>query len=123
MFLFATLFFAVPELLARLYSPDEDIVALASTLIRIAAFFELFDGLQAVAGGALRGAADTRVPATLAFVGYWLLGLPLGALLAFRGCLGPQGLWWGLTIGLASVAVLLLARLARRFRGEIAAVE
>lgn len=117
------IFFAAPRLLARLYSPDPEIVVLASTLIRIAAFFELFDAVQSIAGGVLRGTADTRVPATLALVGYWVLGLPLGALLAFRGGLGPQGLWWGLTIGLASVAVLLAARVRRRFRAEIAAVE
>lgn len=62
------------------------------------------------------------MPATLALIGYWLLGLPLGVALAFGAGLGPRGLWWGLTLGLASVAVMLVARLVRRFRTEIAAV-
>ena len=96
---------------------------MAAALIPIAAVFQVFDGAQAVAAGVLRGSADTRVPAALALVGYWLAGLPLGAWLAFRNGLGPRGLWWGLSLGLALVALLLLARIVQRFRGHITRVE
>ena len=118
----SALLFFFPRFLSRLFTPEPEVIALAASLLPIAAFFEIFDGIQAVSGGVLRGAADTRVPATVALVGYWLLGLPLGAFLTFRGGMGPQGLWWGLTFGLLSAAVLLLLRVVRRFRGEIAAV-
>lgn len=120
---FAVLFLTLPQALTRLYSPDPEVVGLASVLLRIAAFFVFFDSTQAIATGILRGAADTRVPATMALVGYWLLGLPLGVALAYGAGMGPRGLWWGLTLGLSSVAVLLVVRVVGRFRGEIAAVE
>lgn len=120
---FGALFLLAPRLLARLYTPEPEVIALASTLLPIAAFFEIFDSLQAVCGGILRGAADTKVPALVALVGYWVLGLPLGAWLTFGAGWGPRGLWWGLTLGLMSVALLLLGRVWWRFRGEIAAVD
>ena len=80
------------------------------------------DGIQVVGSGVLRGAADTRTPALIALVGFWGLGFPLAFWLAFRAGHGPQGLWWGLTLGLSSVALLLLARVARKFSRPIAAV-
>lgn len=120
MTLSATTFFFAPGLLARLYTPDPAVIALASVLIPVAALFQIFDGLQVVSAGCLRGAADTRVPALLGLFGYWCVGLPLGWLFAFPGGRGPQGLWWGLTIGLAVVSVMLLARIRYRFSGEIA---
>ncbi|MGD8394803.1 MAG: MATE family efflux transporter [Candidatus Eiseniibacteriota bacterium] len=118
----ALAFWLAPELLSRLYTPDVDVIRMAAALLPIAAIFQVCDGIQVVGSGVLRGAADTRVPAAIAFVGFWLLGLPLAALLAFRQGMGPQGLWWGLTLGLSVVAALLVARIVRRFRGEIAAV-
>jgi MATE family multidrug resistance protein len=88
-------------------------------LLPIAALFQVFDGTQAVGCGVLRGAADTRAAAVINLVGYWALGLPLGLLLAFPFALGPRGLWWGLTAGLAVVAMLLTLRIRRRFgRGQ-----
>lgn len=111
-----------PSVLARLYTDEPGLVAMAATLIPIAAAFQVFDGLQVVATGCLRGAAETRVPAAIAFAGYWLLALPLGLLLAFPLGLGPRGLWWGLTAGLASTAVALLLRLRWRFGRELRAV-
>ena len=120
--LFGLLFALAPRFLARLYSADPGVLAMAAALIPIAAAFQVFDGIQVVGAGVLRGSADTRTPALVALVGYWVLGLPLGALLAFRLGLGPRGLWWGLTLGIVIVAVLLLARIARRFRGNIARI-
>jgi len=77
--------------------------------------------LLAVAG-TNRGAADTTFPAAMALVGYWLLALPTGWWLAFRAGLGARGLWWGFTVGLAAVALLLLLRIAVRFRRPLARV-
>jgi len=118
----ALLFWLVPEFLSRLFTPDPGIVALAASLLPIAALFQIFDGTQVVGVGVLRGAADTRSPALIALVGFWGLGLPLGWWLAFRWDQGPEGLWWGLTTGLCTVAVLLLGRVRVRFAGEIAAI-
>jgi len=112
----ALLFFTAPLELAHVYTDDARVGVAASELISIAALFQIFDGTQAVGCGILRGAADTRAAAVINFVGYWILGLPIGWLLAFRFGLGPRGLWWGLTTGLAVVALLLVARVVRRFQ-------
>ena len=82
----------------------------------------MFDGAQAVAAGILRGAADTALLAAGALLGYGLLGLPIGCLLAFNGGMGPRGLWWGATIGLGVVAVVLVSRIVFRFRRGIVRV-
>ena len=107
-----------PHLIARLFTPDGEVIAAAVTLLRIAAFFQLFDGLQIVATGALRGAGDTRTPMLCHFAGYWLIGLPLGAFLCFSRGFGAPGLWIGLSAGLiliGSVLTLLWNRASRRF--------
>ena len=75
--------------------------------------FQLADGVQAVAAGALRGLKDTAVPMLLMGFGYWVAGLPIGLLLAFPGGLGPLGLWIGLAVGLFLVAGLMLRRWMR----------
>lgn len=118
----ALTFWFFPRPLSRLYTPEEGVLAIAVTLIPIAAVFQIVDGIQVVAGGALRGAADTKIPALIALVGFWGLGLPLGWSLAFHRGLGAPGLWWGLTGGLASAAVLLMIRLVVRFRGPLDSV-
>ncbi|MBT3220913.1 MAG: MATE family efflux transporter [Proteobacteria bacterium] len=107
----ATLFVLIPEYLALLYSPNDlAVVAMATSLLPLAAFFQLFDGTQVVAFGVLRGAGDTRVPSLASIFGFWFLGLPAGAGLAFGLGFGPRGIWLGLTLALASVAFLLLFR-------------
>jgi MATE family multidrug resistance protein len=111
----ALCFGLLPELLARAYTPDPRIISAAITLIPIAALFQVFDGTQVVGCGILRGAGDTRAAAIISLFGYWALAMPIGLLLAFPLGLGPRGLWWGLTAGLATVAVLLVARVRRRF--------
>lgn len=118
MSLTAAIFLAFPEPLARLYSRDLDVVRVAATLIPIAGVFQVFDGLQVVAAGILRGLGDTRVPMLVNLLGYWLIGIPVSVYLGFGTGLGPVGLWWGLVLGLALVGASLLlrvrARLARR---------
>lgn len=115
----ALAFALLPGPLARIYTPDPRVIAVASTLLPIAALFQVFDGTQAVGCGILRGIADTRVAAAINLVGYWALGLPLGIGFAFHYAMGPRGLWWGLTIGLAVVAVLVALRIGARFRRAI----
>lgn len=92
------------------------IVPLAVGFLAFAGLFQLFDGGQAVAGGMLRGLHDTTIPMLFALVGYWGVGLPLGILLAFPGGLEGNGIWIGLSAGLAVVAMLLLGRWLRRDR-------
>lgn len=122
MLAFAVLFVLLPGPLARLYTPDPAVIAMVLALLPIAAAFQVFDGLQVVSAGVLRGAADTTFPAVMALIGYWVIGLPVGWTLAFHAGLGARGLWWGLTVGLAAVAVLLLLRIVLRFRGPLTRV-
>lgn len=113
----AMLFGLAPRLLARAYTDDAATIEAAALLLPIAALFQIFDGTQAVGCGILRGSGDTRVAAAINVVGYWVLGLPCGMALAFRAGMGTRGLWWGLTLGLMVVAVLLALRVLRRFDG------
>ena len=88
-------------------------ITIALRLLFIAALFQVFDGAQVIAGGALRGLKDTRVPLLVGAVGYWAIGFPAGWLLAFPLGLGAAGLSWGLALGLAAVAVPLALRFHR----------
>ncbi len=90
------------------------VIGLAVPFLSFAALFQIFDGAQAVAAGMLRGLHDTKVPMILAAIGYWGVGLPLGVLLAFHFGFAGNGIWIGLSSGLAVVAVLLLVRWLRR---------
>jgi MATE family multidrug resistance protein len=108
------LFIAAPELLARLYTPDAAVIALAALLLPIAGVFQVFDGLQVVAIGLLRGLGDTRTPMIVNVVGFWCLGMPVSLWLGFGLDYGAQGLWWGLVVGLIVVAVFLILRVHRR---------
>jgi MATE family multidrug resistance protein len=118
----AALFGLFPAELARFYSPDARVVAAAAQLLPIAALFQIFDGTQAVGCGVLRGAADVRIAMVINFFGYWVLGLPIGWVLAFRFGMQARGLWWGLTLGLAVVSILVALRITFRFRHPIARV-
>src|SRR4029077_20043354 len=122
MALMALVFLLVPSAIARVYSEDAAVIALAATLLPIAGAFQIFDGIQVVSIGILRGLADTRAPFVIAVLGFWLLGFPVSLWLGFRTPLGPGGLWWGLVVGLVAVAVLLLLRTRARFRRRIARV-
>ena len=102
-----------PEVVARLYTPDEEVIALAARLLLYAAAFQIFDCLQASANGALRGLADTRGPMRITVSAYWLVGMPLALVAAFVLELGPAGLWWGLIAGLAVAAAGLVTRFLR----------
>ena len=100
-------FFLWPVPLLRVFSPDPRIIQIGVTLLAIAAAFQLFDGTQAVATGALRGISETRMPMIVNFIGHWFLGLPVGYVLCFQLGWGVQGLWIGLSIGLVLAALVL----------------
>ena len=119
MALTGAIFLTIPGLLARLYTPDMEVVGLATTLIPVAGVFQIFDGLQAVGSGVLRGVGDTLAPMLVNLVGFWLIGLPVSVYLAFPGGLGPLGLWWGMAVGLAAVALFLLIRVRIRFGRDL----
>ena len=112
----AILFITMPKTLASLYTNEIVLVALAGSLIPIAGVFQVFDGLQAVGAGVLRGLGDTRVPMAAMLSGYWLIGVPVSVVLGFRTDMGARGMWWGFVAGLASVAAFLLWRVRVLFR-------
>jgi len=103
-----------PRFIARLFTPEVAIIAAAVPLLRIAAFFQLFDGLQVVATGALRGVGDTRTPMWCHLAGYWGLGLPAGIGLGFGASLGASGLWMGLSAGLILIGMALVGFWSRK---------
>ncbi len=114
----AILFLVVPRSIIGLYidtslPSNTDVVELAVVLLGVAAVFQVFDGIQVAASGALRGLKDTRVPMIIGFVAYWVIGLSVGMSMAFWLEKGAVGLWWGLVLGLAAAAVMLTIRFKR----------
>lgn len=103
------LFVSLPSLLSEQFTNEADVAALAATLLPIAGAFQLFDGLQVVAAGILRGMADTFVP-MLVCLSFFSFGILMSWLLGHHFGLGPTGLWWGLVIGLGTVGLVLLVR-------------
>ena len=116
----ALLYWQAPRFVIRLFlgaDPEAtEVVRQAAVFLAIAASFQIFDGIQVAAFGALRGLRDTRFPMFISLVSYWGIGLPIGAALAFWVGLRGSGLWLGLVCGLATAAVLLLVRLRVQLR-------
>jgi len=110
MFMAAIVFLLAPRALITLYTRDPRVLAEGPALLYVAAAFQIFDGIQTVCTGALRGLGETRVPMIANFVGYWILGLPLGVSLCFALHWGIYGLWIGLTLALIVIATTLLLR-------------
>jgi MATE family multidrug resistance protein len=107
------------EQLPAFYSDESAVKQIASSLIIIAAFFQLSDGLQIVALGALRGIADTKIPTLITFLAYWLIGIGVGYYLGIELNWGTKGVWYGLALGLATAAVLLYWRFEVRCKKMI----
>jgi MATE family multidrug resistance protein len=108
----------VPDLIVRVFLDTDDpgfdgVAALSAKLLVIAAIFQVFDGLQAIASRALRGIKDTVAPLWIAGFGYWVLGIGGGCLLTFPAGMGAVGLWWGLACGLIVTGSLLAWRFLR----------
>jgi multidrug resistance protein, MATE family len=115
----ALVMLTMPYTLARVYTIDQGVIAIAITLLPIAGIFQVFDGLQVVGSGVLRGAGDTRMPMVIGIAGFWLIGMPTSIYLGLYTPARAAGLWWGFVAGLAAVAVFLLLRIRWRFRGEL----
>jgi MATE family, multidrug efflux pump len=115
----AIVLIAIPRALAQLFTPDPAVLAVAAALIPIAGVFQVFDGMQGVSSGILRGAGDTRVPMLLNFAGYLVAGLPLGAWLCFARGWGAAGIWWGLVVALVAVGAALGWRVHVRLGGDL----
>jgi MATE family multidrug resistance protein len=113
MTLWALLFIFGKEFLPALYIDDATVIQLTASLMIIAAFFQLSDGIQVVTAGALRGLQDVKIPSLLIFVAYWIIALPLGYALAFILDWAAIGIWIGLLIGLTITASAMVVRFNR----------
>jgi MATE family multidrug resistance protein len=113
----AAAFLLAPRLLIGAFTTDAAVLQVGVSLLFVAAIFQLFDGVQGVATGVLRGLGDTRSPMLWNLAAHWFIGLPLGYGLCFAAGLGVIGLWWGLSAGLAICGIALLIVWARRIRG------
>jgi MATE family multidrug resistance protein len=110
MILASIAFFVAPKHLIALFTTDPRVMAVGPSLLWIAAAFQIFDGVQTVCTGGLRGLGETRAPMWANFLGYWILGLPLGLILCFVLKWGIYGMWIGLTLALIVISAILLRR-------------
>lgn len=115
----ALAFLSFPGAIARTMTDDPAVVAAAVPLLRVAAIFQISDGVQGVGAGVLRGVGETRFTFLANVIGHWALGFPAALLLGFTLGMGVTGLWWGFVLGLSSVAAALLARFLRIASREI----
>lgn len=114
MSLTALFFVSLNTVLPYIFTQDTTVVAIASQLLLIAGLFQLFDGTQVVGLGILRGMSDVNAPTLVAFISYWIIGLPIAYFLGVYMQLGVKGIWYGLTIGLMFSSVLLFLRYRRQ---------
>ena len=119
----AMVFIAAPKPLIELFTSDPRVLDVGPSLLWIAAAFQIFDGVQTVCTGALRGLGETRAPMIANFLGYWILGLPLGLTLCFVFKWGIYGTWIGLTLALIIISLILLRRWHQASRRFAAAEE
>ena len=112
----AVAFVVMPKMILDVYTRDPLVIAMGARLLLLAAAFQIFDAIQTVSTGALRGLGQTRRPMLINLLGYWLFGLPLGYFLCFRKRVGIYGLWTGLTLALILIAGLLLIEWSRDSR-------
>lgn len=106
----ATILLFFNEQIARIYTNNAQVIPVAAGLLTLAGLFQISDGIQVSASGALRGYKDTKIPMLINFFGYWVIGFPLAYYLGFRLNFQATGLWWGLIAGLSTTAILLLIR-------------
>lgn len=111
-------FVLFPRPIARIFSPDPVVIRVGARLLLVAAAFQLFDGVQTVATGSLRGSGDTRTPMWANLIAYWFIGLPAGAVLCFHFGLGALGIWIGLCAGLVMIGSVLLRTWHVRLRSK-----
>ena len=105
----ASVFMLLSRPILSIFTADAGVITTGVTLLFLAAIFQLFDGLQGVATGVLRGLGDTRTPMLFNLAGHWVIGLPVGYVLCFRSGWGVVGLWVGLSVGLVLIGIVLVA--------------
>src|SRR5690606_688165 len=110
MFISGIIFITLKNFLPTLYISDEDVIKIASSLIVIAALFQVSDGTQGVGIGILRGLTDVKIPLLITFIAYWVIALPLGYLLAFNFNLGDVDVLIGVVTGVIASASILTVR-------------
>jgi MATE family multidrug resistance protein len=106
----ATCFIVFRNFLPTLFNNDPEVISVSASLLIVAAFFQLSDGVQVVALGALRGIRDVKIPTVITLFAYWVIGLPMSYVFAFKLDMGILGIWYGLFLGLTCAAVLLFLR-------------
>lgn len=114
---FAAVFILAGPVIAGWFIGRGEIITLTARLLFIAGVFQLFDGVQIVSSGALRGFEDTRAPMLIGAFSYWVVALPVSGLLAFGAGFGAPGIWMGFVVGLGLAALLLFFRVRRRLAG------
>lgn len=107
------------DLIARAFTLDPKVIALTGSILIIVGFFQIFDGVQIISMSALRALRDVNLPTGIIFACFWIVGIPLGAVLAFPMKIGASGLWMGLAAGLVVAAFSLTIRLVVRLRTEV----
>ncbi len=112
----AAIFIFAGKLVASLFIDIPEIITLAASLLVVSGIFQIVDGLQVASTGLLRGLHDTQIPAKMAILSYWAIGIPAGYCLAHFAGLQAKGMWWGLALGLAIASILLSTRLWRKIR-------
>jgi MATE family multidrug resistance protein len=115
---FVSLMVGLHKVLPQLYIQEPDVILMASAMLFIAAVFQFFDGMQAIIMGVLRGISDVNVPLGITFIAYWLIGLPCAWVFSLVLDWGTQGIWYGLTLGLAFSALMLALRMRRQLRKD-----
>ncbi len=116
---FALIFLVFHNQLPLIYTSDTLVISTASSLLLLAALFQLSDGFQVVGSGILRGMQDVKVPSALAFMSYWMMMVPISYVLAFYYNMGVAGIWVGFVIGLSAAAVLMYVRFRIKLRNIV----
>lgn len=124
---FSVLFWVLPEALVDLFLDRNDpafagVIQLAVSLLMVAAWFELFDGIQTIAMGSIRGLKDAKTTFLVGLCCYWLIGAPAAWIMAFPLNMGAVGVWWGLALGLACAAISLTLAFEWRMKRMIGSV-
>jgi len=113
---FALVFLLFNNQLPQIYTDDVLVISTASSLLLLAALFQLSDGFQVVGSGLLRGMQDVKMPSILAFASYWVIMVPVSYILAFNYRMGVQGIWVGFVVGLSVAALLMYLRFRIKLR-------
>ncbi|MBF0104209.1 MAG: MATE family efflux transporter [Deltaproteobacteria bacterium] len=112
----ALCFVLIPEHIMGIFTPDSRLIEIATPILFVAALFQIMDGAQVTLAGILRGLQITKPTFIACFIGYIILGIPCGALLAYRYHLGAVGIWIGLAVGLFAVTIILSAVLSKQLK-------